>query len=314
MSSDEETTNASTHKHLLSEIDNIIKHQHIKKPKRTEPSLEVGEFNLVKSRKFSENDDEDEADRKVSIKSLAKVIKNNTKQKKIVNLVQDTFKKGKTLKKPLETVHAEKIQRVVAYDQTKNNLSRWDAIVTKNKASEQLKFPLNNDSVAFKKKYDEPMSQLRYKNQMLKEIEKINSECFPKQDPVGEELNEELLTLKEIRERRRELAKLKTRESHKIAKKRLQGKIKSKKFHRLRKREELKRKMDEFEKLKATNPEAALKELDKIEKQRVQERANLRHKNTGTWAKNMKVFNFIFLKLDVLHYLPAGSSKIRPVG
>jgi U3 small nucleolar RNA-associated protein 14 len=138
---------------------------------------------------------------------------------------------------------------------------------------------------------EEPaLAQFRYKTQMMKEIEEINNECFPKaQTEEKDEISNELLTLDEMKERRREIARLKLKESQKIAKKRLQGKIKSKKYHRLRKREELKQKLKDFEELKVSNPEAALKELEKIEKQRIQERANLRHKNTGTWAKNMKV-------------------------
>ncbi|CAD7006305.1 unnamed protein product [Ceratitis capitata] len=45
----------------------------------------------------------------------------------------------------------------------------------------------------------------------------------------------------------------------------------------------------QFEILQKTNPEAALEKLNELEKSRVLERANLRHKNTGTWAKNLQI-------------------------
>ena len=297
MSSDEEV-NPVSHKQLLSEINDIVKFQHIKKPKRSEPSVKISEFHLVKSSK-PQNDDEDlKHDKKsVSVKSVAQIVRKNENQKKVGNQLQATFKKDKVLKKPLEKVHSDRIQRTVAYDNTRSKLSRWDAIVTKNKNAEQLHFPLSQDKVQFTLDRNKPaISQFRYKTQAMKEIEEINNICFPKEqeDRTNDENSNELLTLDEIKERRREMARLKQKESQKIAKKRLQGKIKSKKYHRLRKREELKQKLKEFEELKVSNPEAALKELEKIEKQRIQERANLRHKNTGTWAKNMKVRRKLF--------------------
>lgn len=291
MSSDEEEVNPTSHKKLLSEINDIVKFQHIKKPKRSEPSIKISEFHLVKS-KPDDDSEEAKVDKKsVSVRSVANIVRKNENQKKIGNQLQATFKKDKVLKKPLEKIHADRVQRAVAYDSTRNKLSRWDAIVTKNKNAEQLHFPLSQERVRFTINKEEPaLSQFRYKTQMMKEIEEINNECFPKaQSEEREEISNELLTLDEMKERRREIARLKLKESQKIAKKRMQGKIKSKKYHRLRKREELKQKLKDFEELKVSNPEAALKELEKIEKQRIQERANLRHKNTGTWAKNMKV-------------------------
>lgn len=79
------------------------------------------------------------------------------------------------------------------------------------------------------------------------------------------------------------------RESQKSAKERMQNKIKSKKYHKLQKRQKMLEQMKEFELLQKTNPEAALEKLNALEKSRVQERASLRHKNTGTWAKNLQV-------------------------
>lgn len=291
MSSDEEGINPVSHKKLLSEINDIVKFQHIKKPKRSEPSSKISEFNLVKTKADNENGEVKYDKKSVNIASVAQIVKKNDNQKNIGKQLQATFKKDKVLQKPLEKVHADRIQRTVAYDNTRNKLSRWDAIVTKNKNAEQLKFPLNNDRANYTVDKTQPaFSQVRFKTQMVRDMEEITNECFPKQQEVeNDEPPTDLLTLEEMKERRKELNRLRMKESQKIAKKRQQGKIKSKKYHRLRKREELKQKLKDFEELKISNPEAALKELEKIEKQRVLERTNLRHKNTGTWAKNMKV-------------------------
>lgn len=295
MSSDDEdysSINPAAHKKLLTEINEIVKFQHIKKPKRNEPALKHSEFHLVKSkRNFS--DDEEEKSKPglgVSISSVAKTVQKNTKQKQIGNQLKNVFKNENVLVKPLEKVYAERIQRTIAYDSTKEKLGRWDAVVTKNQNAEQLRFPLVLEKTKIKDKSSD-VPQFRYKTKLMKEMEEIHNECFPKPLEENKKVKDEpeLLTLEEMKERRKELGRLKLRESNKIAKKRMQGKIKSKKYHKLKKREELKQKMKEFEELKVTNPELALKELEKIEKQRVRERTTLRHKNTGTWAKNLQV-------------------------
>lgn len=294
MSSDEEDViNLVAHKQLLSEISEIVKFQHIKKPIRNEPALKNTEFHLVKSNSSSKGPDEKRYNKNVSISSVAQTVQKNTKQKQIGNQLKNAFKSENVLGKPLEKVYADRIKRTIAYNNTRTKLARWDAIVTKNQNSEQLQFPLILDKTKIKKN-DPDVQTFRYKTQMMKDLEGIKGECFSKHqhgsaDHATESIPE-LLTLEEMAVRRKELGKLKLKESHKIAKKRQQGKIKSKKYHKLKKREELKKKMKEFEELKATNPEAALKELDKIERQRVQERTTLRHKNTGTWAKNLQVW------------------------
>lgn len=300
MSSDEEQFNQKVHKKLLSEINEIVKYQHIKKPKRSEPATKNDEFHLIKTKITAdeENKESKRDSKSVSIKSVADIVRKNASQKKVSNQFQDTFRQNKVLDKPLEKIHADRIKRNVAYDNAKDKLSRWDAVVTQNKNADQLRFPLHQEKAFFNKRNQiSGFSQQRYKTQLVKDMEDIHNECFPKSnEPETEEVSTELLTLEEMKERRKELGVLKLRESNKIAKKRMQGKIKSKKYHRLKKKEEIKRKLKEFEDLKITNPQAAIKELEKIEKQRVQERANLRHKNTGTWAKNMKVIKRKFKK------------------
>lgn len=305
MSSDDENyktkVHPASHKKLLSEINEIVKFQHIRKPTRSEPAIKNSEFHLVKSKASNEDEDLLAYDKKaVSISSIAQTVQKNTKQKQVGNQLKNAFRKANVLSKPLEKIYADKIQRTIAYDNTVTKLGRWDAIVTKNQHSKQLKFPIPMDKAKMNSHDDEDVPQFRYKNKIMKEMEEIRNECFPKPaKPEKVKGQPELLTLEEMRERRKELGRLKLRESHKIAKKRMQGKIKSKKYHKLRKREELKKKMKEFEELKVSNPEAALKELEKIERTRVQERTTLRHKNTGTWAKNLQVSDD-YMKSDSL--------------
>lgn len=60
-------------------------------------------------------------------------------------------------------------------------------------------------------------------------------------------------------------------------------------YHRILRREKIKMQMKDFEMLQKSDPEAALKQLQNMEKARAQERATLRHRNTGKWAHNQMV-------------------------
>lgn len=121
------------------------------------------------------------------------------------------------------------------------------------------------------------------------EMEKIEPQIFQAKEEQPNEIAEPKLTRAEMIQRSRELRQLRMKESQKSAKARLQNKIKSKKYHRILKKEKMKQQIKEFELLQKTDPEAALRKLEQLDKSRIEERANLRHRNTGSWAKNMQV-------------------------
>lgn len=126
---------------------------------------------------------------------------------------------------------------------------------------------------------------------MMLEMEKIEPEIFHVKTPEADEAKEagDKLTREEMLERSRELRRLRIRESHKSAKAHHINKIKSKKYHRIMKREKMKQQIKEFELLQKTDPEAALRKIEQLDRNRIQERATLRHRNTGTWAQNLQV-------------------------
>lgn len=153
-------------------------------------------------------------------------------------------------------------------------------------------FPLNQElaNLQFKDSYQIP-SEIRIKSDMMREMEAIEPEIFTIGKPNEENEDElrERLTREELIERSRELRRLRMRESQQSAKAHRQNKIKSKKYHRILKKEKMKEQIKEFELLQKTDPEAALRKIEQLDKNRVEERANLRHRNTGTWAKNLQV-------------------------
>lgn len=152
-------------------------------------------------------------------------------------------------------------------------------------------FPLNQDvnEISFKDSYQVP-SKFRIKSEMMQEMESIEPAIFKIGKPEEKEKEEDpKLTRAEMIERSRELRALRMRESQKSAKAHYQNKIKSKKYHRILKKEKMKQQIKEFELLQKTDPEAALRKIEQLDRSRIEERANLRHRNTGTWAKNLQV-------------------------
>lgn len=135
------------------------------------------------------------------------------------------------------------------------------------------------------------VSDIRIKSDLLEAYKQAQPEIFhiKKTDEEEEEEIRQKLTRAEMVERSRELRRLRIKESHQSAKAHRQNKIKSKKYHRILKKERLKQQIKEFELLQKTDPEAALRKIEQLDKSRIEERANQRHRNTGTWAKNLQV-------------------------
>ncbi|KAG0720966.1 U3 small nucleolar RNA-associated protein 14 A [Chionoecetes opilio] len=91
------------------------------------------------------------------------------------------------------------------------------------------------------------------------------------------------VSLQQVRERNRELWRQKEMKRRYEQKARLMNKSKSRKHHRLLRRERLKKQKAELEELHKTDPEAALDGLQQLERARIEERMSLRHK-TSKWA------------------------------
>ncbi|KAJ3625139.1 hypothetical protein MTP99_018702 [Tenebrio molitor] len=270
---------APKHDKLVEKVLRLNKIQHLKKPSRTEPTLQISEFDLVKSITGEKGS--------IQISDLTQSLKNRKSRIKISENVRKVQRGSHTLPKPLEKPQANRIRRSVAYEKARLQLDRWEPTVTANRVSVNLSFPLDNDLKMDKKEATNVAGMWRVKSKLEEELEKHE----PQVEEFKIDLEEEKfpLTMKEMLTRRKEAAKLRAFQGYQEAKARRQNKIKSKKYHRIQKREKIKRKLKEFEKLQKTNPEEALKKLEEIEKCRIEERFSLRHKSTGKWARNQQI-------------------------
>eukprot|EP00099_Drosophila_melanogaster_P021540 NP_648781.1 uncharacterized protein Dmel_CG12301 [Drosophila melanogaster] len=299
MSDDEEHYEPKAHKKLLQAIGSLGKVQHIQKSTRDERQSLQDEFQLVKGVSSAETD---HAPRAVGLNDLVDILRTSTKHSQTGKKLKNIHGSKKVLQKPLEKPAADRIKRTIGYEGVTKKLGRWDAVVAQQRSAETQIFPLPSETVYVNTAANARPLNTRVKSNLAQELEANNRKLRElRKAQIGDTTDEKelakqerlllqkKLTRDELFARRKELAYLKMRESQKSAKARMQNKIKSKKFHKLQKRQKMLEQMKEFELLQKTDPEAALEKLNALEKSRVQERASLRHKNTGTWAKNLQI-------------------------
>ncbi|KAH8339164.1 hypothetical protein KR074_006198 [Drosophila pseudoananassae] len=299
MSDDEETYDSRAHQRLLQAIGSLGSGQHIQKSTRDERQSRQDEFQLVKSVAVTQAE---HGPRSVGLNDLVQILRTSTKHSQTGKKLKNVQSTRKVLQKPLEKPQADRIKRTIGYEGVTKKLGRWDAVVAQNRSAETQIFPLPSETIYINTKANVRRLPTSIKSNLANELQKTDLKLRElRKAQIGDTTDEKALaeqesqllakklTKDELFARRKELAYLKMRESQKSAKARMQNKIKSKKYHKLQKRRKIIEQMKEFELLQKTNPEAALEKLNALEKSRVQERASLRHKNTGTWAKNLQV-------------------------
>jgi len=217
--------------------------------------------------------------------------------KKRLKLVGSKKKKVKTLDAPLHKQAQRRIQSDVAYGEAKKDLRAWNQVVTENRVAEQVVYPRNKDELELLK-----VERASDKAQAFKprtEFEKQMAEILGKSknnltnDTEYTEAEMEILkamSLKEAKERTAQLQKLRKLTSFQEAKFRRQAKIKSKTYHRIKKRQQRRETIKDFEELLAKDPEAAKQKLEQLETDRAYERAVLRHRGQNKFSKELRQF------------------------
>lgn len=134
--SDGDDFNPKAHKKLLAGVNSLQKSQFIKKAIRDEPTLKRNEFNLVKA--SSGDSDIPSRKGKVDVNDLVNVLDKTNKHLQLGKVLRKTADKKKVLPVPLQKPAAEKLQRAINYEKTKEKLERWDAVVAKNRSADHL--------------------------------------------------------------------------------------------------------------------------------------------------------------------------------
>uniref|UniRef100_A0A6Q2XS52 UTP14C small subunit processome component n=1 Tax=Esox lucius TaxID=8010 RepID=A0A6Q2XS52_ESOLU len=193
---------------------------------------------------------------------------------------------------PLTRKETEQIQRVVAFEKTSKEVSRWQSVVVQNQKAEQLVFPLNQEPSG-PKRMEHVVSGWKAQTPLEQEIfNLLHVNQQPLHNPVltqNEEATMKAMSLEEAKIRRAELQKVRALQSYYEAKARREKKIKSKTYHRVQKKVMRKEYLKRFDEMVKTDPAAALEELKKMELSRMKERMSLKHQNSGKWARSKAI-------------------------
>ncbi|KAH0837758.1 Utp14 protein-domain-containing protein [Lanmaoa asiatica] len=208
--------------------------------------------------------------------------------KKSTKPLTSSSSKTKTLSAPLPQRAQERLDREAAYEQTKEEVDKWSATMKRIKEAEHLSFPLQAEKPSRVSNL-ELAAKFIPSNELESAVDKLLKSAQLRDEDIvhTEALKMAHLSVEEVAARRaelrvmRELAFRADRKAKRIAK------IKSKTYRRIRKKQR-----EGLDGVGEGADGGADREDDeerlKAEVQRARERATLRHKNTGKWAKGMK--------------------------
>ncbi|KAG1879616.1 small-subunit processome [Suillus tomentosus] len=209
-----------------------------------------------------------------------------TTLKKSIKVLTSTSNKTKTLSAPLPQRAQERLDREAAYEQTKDEVDKWSATMKRIKQAEHLSFPLQAQSEGRVSNL-ELAAKFKPSNELESAVDNLlKSAQLRDQDIAGTEaLKMAHLSVEEVAARRAELRMMRELAFRADKKAKRIAKIKSKAYRRIRKKQRERLGGEEGDAdVDVEDAEARLK----AEVERARERATLRHKTTGKWAKAMQ--------------------------
>ncbi|KAM0251520.1 hypothetical protein ACHAQJ_008142 [Trichoderma viride] len=249
---------------------------------------------------FGGKDDDDEKDasasqkQKIDLGDLGLSGLNDPFMKQSVKLMKKESKEKrpgstKKLDVPLSRREQGRIDRAAAYDKTNETLDRWTETVKQNRRAEHLIFPLpqNSESAGLDRTELQPLSLKGAANELEATImgimEQSGLSLEKEKKPKKEEFDEEgnLLTRKQVLERKRLEREVHSREAKRAARIK---KIKSKAYHRVHRRQKERDDMATREAMVEAGEIDSEEEREAQDRRRALERVGQRHRDSK-WAK-----------------------------
>lgn len=221
---------------------------------------------------------------RISIEDLLNPLQGKPGYSMLRKRIHQTEKKSMALQAPLPKADQEKVERKVAYEQSKKEVSKWEPIVKKNREASTLYLgedvDLGYSTVGAIASEFKPRTEIEKKIASLVHDGKI-MEAHKNDGSKLLELNK--VSFEDEKDRQNRLAKMRSLLfRHEVKAKHIK-KIKSKTYHRLLKKDRVKEMSVQIE----MDPDAAKDLAMKQEFKRAEERMTLKHKNSSRWAKRI---------------------------
>ncbi|XP_076129955.1 U3 small nucleolar RNA-associated protein 14 homolog A isoform X1 [Alosa pseudoharengus] len=286
--SEDEDASGDERKHtkLLEAISSLGGKRRKKLAERSEASLQVSEFAV----------NAEGAGEKVVLSDLlssaTEASRTDGSLTKTQKQLKNLEKRHATLELPLSHQQTEKIQREAAFQKASKEVSRWESTIILQQRAEQLVFPLNQQPNR-PRRMEQVVTSWKTQTPLEQEVFAVlHAHRQPTLDPVltpVEEAQLQAMSLEEAQLRRAELQKARALQSYYESKAKRERKIKSKKYHKVQQKAKRKAFLKQFEEMCKSDPERAMEELQKMEKNRIEERMSLKHQNSGKWAKSKAI-------------------------
>ncbi|XP_052808908.1 U3 small nucleolar RNA-associated protein 14 homolog A-like isoform X1 [Mya arenaria] len=288
LSSDDETIlDERKHNQLLDAITSIDGKKKNRLSQRTVISNQISEFNFTSSKDDSS---------KVRLHELVGSLKETGSHDNLKKQLSTVQRHNKTVATPLPRHEKEKINRTAAYEATTQEVSKWDPLVRENRKADQLYFPLQKQDFSVVTtdqlvKRFQPRTPLEMQvAALLRGSENVVQDAEQCELTPAEQRALRAMDLQEAKERRMELMKHRALMSYKELRAKRQKKIKSKRFHRILKKEKLKTEKKLLETLQQDDPESFLEKINQFEKERAEERMSLKHRGGTKFAKRQMIY------------------------
>ena len=249
-----------------------------KKTLRTEARAE-GEYNAQASSSSG----------KLSLDTLVGSMKNSVKHSTLKKRLAH-LERAAEIQEVVPKVVQDRADRKVAYGEAKEEVTKWQPLVKKNRESKRLVFTngverINNTTAKMASTF-QPQNDFEKEINGMLEASGLASAADVRKAEV-DELKANKYTKEEIRERQKELAKLRALMFYEEQKAKRVKKIKSKMYRKLKKRREHREEEKAKQRLREIDPEAARAMDEEDALQRAKERMSLRHKNTSKYIKGL---------------------------
>ncbi|KAK9281752.1 hypothetical protein L1049_004657 [Liquidambar formosana] len=225
-----------------------------------------------------------DGDGQISIQDLLDPLQGKSGFSKLRKRTQQMERKSISVLAPLPKPDREKLERKVAYEQSKKDITKWEPLVKKNREAPTIYFDEDVDlgfsTVGAIASEFEPRTDLEKKIAALVHNDEL-VEAHRKDGSRLLELNK--ISIEDVKDRQNRLAKMRSLLFRHEMKAKHIKKIKSKTFHRLLKKDRLKATSADMQ----MDPEAAKEHAMKQEFKRAEERMTLKHKNSSKWAKRI---------------------------
>ena len=213
----------------------------------------------------------------------------DSKDVKIVKKNLEDLEKAFSAPKSIDKLTSNKLERSLNYKNVKQDMTKWQDLVVTNRHAHSLDLAQDKRQLTSHKSL---ISKFKPETDMEKEIQMVLIKTGMTEKAVDDAEQDELrarsMTPEEIREKQAALAKVKALMLYEQMKRHRLNKIKSKAYHRIRKKQKQKRAGTDGEGADYADEvdDEEQRERDgKEEMKRVQERMDLKHKNTSRWAQ-----------------------------